>query len=308
MKHVLLTIALLISFQFLLRGQALTIDETVKYINKTYFDNKEYKYYDTLTLSKDGYLKIYNNYTGWTYRMHVTEVEVTTIQDNRFKLRCNQPEPTNFNGIRVDNLYKNNCIITDVKTGARQDPKAEIYISLKDPYLIKKLNNAYKYLFAIIRENGTYIRKDDDPFAPGNFNPNSADIKGTSNNGSVKLEINNGVYHVYVTIGGVKKKFVLDSGASDVSLSEEVERELINSGVIKKEYYIESALYKIADGTIVQCRRLILPEIKIGGFTVNNVRAAVGVGSTPLLLGKSFLDKFKKWTIDNASQTLNLEK
>lgn len=308
MKQILLSIVLLISFHSLLRGQALTIDETVKYINKTYFDNKEYKYYDTLTLAKDGNLKIFNNYTGWTYRMHVSEVEVTGVQDNSFKLRCYQPEPTNFNGIKIDNLYKTNCIITDVRTGARQEPKSEIYVSLKDPYLIKKLNNAYKYLFAIIRENKNYIRKDDDPFAPGNFNPNSADIKGSSNNSNVKLEISNGVYHVYVTIGGVKKKFVLDSGASDVSLSEEVERELINSGIIKKEYYIESALYKIADGSIVQYRRLILPEIKIGGFTVNNVKAAVGIGSTPLLLGKSFLDKFKKWSIDNTSQTLNLEK
>ena len=172
----------------------------------------------------------------------------------------------------------------------------------------RKLYNAYSYLLTLVKENGSYTRKDNDQFAPSNYNPYSNQIKGISNSINVQLEKSGGVYFIWITIGGVKKKFVLDSGASDVALSEEFEKELISTGTIKKENYIAPALYRIADGTIVQCRRLIIPELKIGAFTVANVKASVGVGSTPLLLGKSFLDKFKKWTIDNLSNTLNLEK
>jgi len=123
-----------------------------------------------------------------------------------------------------------------------------------------------------------------------------------------KLYKQDNVYYIWVTIGTVKRKFVLDSGASDVLISEESEKDLINSGIIKKTNYLEPALYKLADGSIIQCRRLILPTIQIGNFIVKNVKASIGVGNASLLIGKSLLDKFKKWTIDNESQILNLEK
>jgi aspartyl protease family protein len=116
------------------------------------------------------------------------------------------------------------------------------------------------------------------------------------------------MYHIKVTIGNIERKFVLDSGASDISISEDLENELIKNGVIKRENYKASALYKLADGSIVQKRRLTLPALTIGNVTLTNVSASIGIGSTPLLLGKSFLDRFKSWTIDNSSQILKLEK
>ena len=288
-------------------GQTLSIEETVSYINTTYqsINSKEP---DNIVISKNGMVTYLDNQRGWTHTLHVSELQVFGLDNNYFKLGCTQPKSNNINGIQMDNLFKNNCITTDVRFGARQDPTNEIYVNVKDPYVAKKLYNAFQYLLSSIKENGTYTRKDDDPFAPENFNPKSFEIKGTANNSTVHLEKSGGVYNILVTIGTIKKKFVLDSGASDVALSEEFEKELINAGLIKRGNYIASALYRIADGTIVQCRRLIIPELKIGAFTITNVKASVGIGSTPLLLGKSFLDKFKKWTIDNLTETLNLEK
>lgn len=83
--------------------------------------------------------------------------------------------------------------------------------------------------------------------------------------------------------------------------------ELVNKGFLKKEYYVSNGLYKIADGSIVICRRLIIPELTIGGFTLKNVNATVGNGDI-LLLGKSVLDKFKSWSIDNLKKALKLTK
>lgn len=91
-------------------------------------------------------------------------------------------------------------------------------------------------------------------------------------------------------------------------ISEEFEKELISSGILKKNNYQTPGLYQIADGSIIECRRIIIPELKIGNFIVKNVSASVGKGQTPLLLGKSLLDKFKSWKIDNLRETLKLEK
>ena len=83
---------------------------------------------------------------------------------------------------------------------------------------------------------------------------------------------------------------------------------LMSNGTIKKENYLTPALYRVADGRIIEQRRLIIPHLTIGNFTVENVHAAVGVGTVPLLLGKSVLDKFSKWSINNLTSTLDVAK
>ncbi|WAC02976.1 retroviral-like aspartic protease family protein [Lacinutrix neustonica] len=97
-------------------------------------------------------------------------------------------------------------------------------------------------------------------------------------------------------------------GASEISISLNLEDDLISKGLLKKEDYIESGLYRIADGSIISCRRIIIKELKVGNFTIKNVVASIGFKESPLLLGKSFLDNFKKWSIDNDLQLLILEK
>jgi predicted aspartyl protease len=86
------------------------------------------------------------------------------------------------------------------------------------------------------------------------------------------------------------------------------ERELVDKGLIKKENYIESGLYKLADGTIVLERRLKIPNVKIGAFTVKDVECGISPTGDVLLLGKSFLNRFSKWSLDNANKKLILEK
>jgi clan AA aspartic protease (TIGR02281 family) len=245
--------------------------------------------------------------------MNISEVAVTDVDDNSFQIRCFDKEPQilDFGNGKKYELSRgvNNCIRTVYEGNYEASPPYFwTGFSLSDPYDTKKLCNAFKYLFALVEENGTYKKNDDDPFAPGNFNPKGVEIKGDTQNSIIKLDVEEGVYHIFVTIGNIKKKFVLDSGASEVSLPESFEKELINMGIIKKDYYTSSALYKLADGRIILCRRLILPELKIGNYTVTNVRTVIGKDSSPLLLGKSFLDKFKKWSIDNTTKVLNLEK
>lgn len=291
-------------------SQTLSIQETINYINKSFYDDANGKYYDEINLTNEGVFTVHNTYTKWTYKMEISEVKLGNMNDNRFQIKCKSPEktPGSLDYFVGEAYTAPNCIQVNGRPTGSDNPTQWFSLWLKDLYNNKKLYNAFNYLFALIEADGSYKRKDDDPFASNNYNPKAIDIKGNSKSSVIKLEKGNGVYYILVTVGSIKKKFVLDTGASDVLLSESAERDLINLGVINKGNYITPALYKIADGSIVQCRRLVLPELKIGNFTITNVTASVGVGTVPLLLGKSFLDKFKKWTIDNLSETLNLEK
>ena len=224
--------------------------------------------------------------------------------NNMARLECKRSKENSLNS-----TYS---LIPCIQATSHNKKSNSSYFSLStkagDKNSAEKLLNAVNYLFIIAKENGLYERKDNDPFAPNNFNPKGIEIKSTANNAIIKLDRENGIYYITVTIGGIKRKFVLDSGASEVLLSDDFEKELVRKGIIKKENYITPGLYRIADGSIVQCKRLIIPQLIIGGFTIKNVQASVGLGSVPLLLGKSVLDKFKKWTIDNLTETLNLEK
>lgn len=206
--------------------------------------------------------------------------------------------------------------------GGLQGPTCIIYTSGRtinmDNYQINifgqnnadKIFNAFKYLFSELSTSTKYNNQNDndDPFSTNNFNKIKPYVSGSETTENINLESYGGVYKVWVKIGTLNKHFVLDSGASEIYLSKDTERELIDNRIIKQEDYIEPGLYKLADGSIIKCRRLVIPEMTIGNYKVKNVKASIGVSESTLLLGRSFLDNFKKWTIDNSKKELHLEK
>lgn len=294
-------------------SQPLTLNETVTYINQAIGSDRK------LLLASDGMLEYSGiSYLGkaFTYSVHISEIQSPSgiEQPMISNIDGSKPwrVPINCKGSRVDPLdglrWSISCILEKSEGKKSNSSGFSLYTKDEDRYSTEKLLNSVNYLIALAKESGMIERKDNDPFAPKNYNPNSVEIKSTSSNGSIKLSMQNGVYHISVTIGGITKSFVLDSGASEVLLSEEYENALLKNGTINKTNYLTSALYRIANGSIVQCRRLVIPKLTIGKFTITNVKASIGIGSVPLLLGKTVLDKFSSWTINNQTQTLNLEK
>lgn len=279
-------------------SQTLTIQETLNYINSTFVNNKNSGgFYYTMSLSNEGNLKFYHTGSKFTYKMHISDVQLNNLPwDNSFNIICKN------NGYLGSKCMENDSYILNKK------PTNYLNIKIDDIYNQKKLFNAFKYFFELIGQDGSYIRKDDDPFSPNNFRNEKSTVINNSNNKNVALTKIGGVYHLPVTIGNLTKNFILDSGASDVLISQEIEKNLIDNKKITKSNYLSPALYKIADGSIIECRRLLLPEIKIGNYIVKNVIASINSNGNTLLLGKSFLDKFQSWTIDNNKQILKLEK
>ena len=99
----------------------------------------------------------------------------------------------------------------------------------------------------------------------------------------------------------------LDTGASDVSIPDEVARELERAGKLDRGDFIGTRTYVLADGSKVPSRRVLLRELTVGGQTVSNVTASIGRPGSPPLLGQSFLSKFASWTLDNERNVLVLQ-
>ena len=105
----------------------------------------------------------------------------------------------------------------------------------------------------------------------------------------------------------VSLTFILDTGASDVSIPDEVAREMERAGKLERGDFIGTRTYVLADGSKVPSRRVLLRELTVGDQTVSNVTASIGRPGSPPLLGQSFLSKFASWTLDNERNVLVLQ-
>jgi len=294
-------------------SQTLSITETLDYINSNLQKGSAERYLVKLESNGKLIVDVLRPHPAYKnkYEKSVSqEAYANEIQVEKFNssvegkvLRITCKEKTKRFGMEMST----NCI--NLIWSSRSMASYDITIKTFGKDNLDKMFNAFSYLLSEIENSDEYSTDDDDdPFANKNLGKSKPTISGIDSKDNIPLETYGGIYKVWVKIGNLKKHFVLDSGASEISLSKETERQLIDNGTIKREDYIEPALFKLADGSIIKCRRLIIPEMTIGNYTIKNVRASIGVSESPLLLGRSFLDNFKKWSIDNQNKELILEK
>ncbi len=94
-----------------------------------------------------------------------------------------------------------------------------------------------------------------------------------------------GHYWVNGKINGHSVRMVLDTGATDVSISEAEAKRL---GLKYKDG--ERLPYQTANGTVIGYR-ILLNSVSIQGITENNISASVVPSNHPILLGMSFLKR-----------------
>jgi clan AA aspartic protease (TIGR02281 family) len=132
--------------------------------------------------------------------------------------------------------------------------------------------------------------------------------KRTGRTFDVALRQEGGVFVVPVTINNtLSLNFIVDSGASDVSIPVDVVLTLMRTGSITQADFLNKETYTLADGSTVPSQVLRIRSLKVGDKVLENVRASVASVKSPLLLGQSFLSRFKSWRIDNARHALVLE-
>ena len=101
-------------------------------------------------------------------------------------------------------------------------------------------------------------------------------------------------------------KFVIDSGASDVSVPADVVMTLLRTGTITDADFLGTQKYRMADGSTVPSQQFVIRSLKVGDRTLNDVTGSIAPVQGGLLLGQSFLRHFKSWSIDNQREALIL--
>jgi aspartyl protease family protein len=301
------TISLLCVSTSNLFAQTLTVDETIEYIKtqtqkyklKEFTNGAGFKFsLDAISLeiSQEGFFRIIQKIHHIDFMDKVVAYEsafdfhdvIATIDegDNSITLKCK----------------KGNCI-QELPSG---NSVSYVIIKKFNKEGLIKLRNAYDYLLKILQYDERYNIKDNDPFSKFNFKKNIT-VDSTAHK-IINLDYDGNISTLTVNVSGIIVTMILDSGASDVSISPSLENKLIEYGIITKENYLEPGLYKLADGSVVTSKRLKIPYLKVGAFEVKDIVCSVNPSNDVLLLGKSFLNIFSKWTIDNNKHILILEK
>jgi clan AA aspartic protease (TIGR02281 family) len=124
----------------------------------------------------------------------------------------------------------------------------------------------------------------------------------------IPLKKAGGTFVVPVQINGaITLDFTIDSGATDVSVPADVFSTLVRTGTIRNSDVTGEQTYVLADGSKTQSVTFTIRSLKVGDRVVENVRAGVAASTGSLLLGQSFLERFKAWSIDNTKHVLLLE-
>jgi clan AA aspartic protease (TIGR02281 family) len=124
----------------------------------------------------------------------------------------------------------------------------------------------------------------------------------------IRLRNHDGTLVVPVLINNTMTvPFTIDSGASDVSISTDILNKLMQSGSISRADFLGKQTYHLADGSTVASETFRIHSLKVGDREVKDVTGSVTNDTDGLLLGQSFLTRFRSWSIDNQRQVLLLK-
>jgi clan AA aspartic protease (TIGR02281 family) len=139
---------------------------------------------------------------------------------------------------------------------------------------------------------------------------NPAHVEAPSNTTRIEIPLKSlgGTFVVPVFINGaITLNFIVDSGAADVSVPADVVGTLIRAGTIGKSDFTGKQTYVLADGSTAPTNTFVIRSLKVGDILIENVKGSVSPAAGSLLLGQSFLQRFKSWSMDNNKHVLVLE-
>ena len=130
-------------------------------------------------------------------------------------------------------------------------------------------------------------------------------IKPEGGRTKVRMEQDDGVYKVPITVNGLLLRFILDAGSSSISLSLAEVKVMLRQGQITQEDILGMENYQDAAGNISTGAKVRLRSVDIGGIVLHDVEATIVDNiEAPLLLGLNVLNKFGKVTIDYSNNVI----
>jgi hypothetical protein len=125
---------------------------------------------------------------------------------------------------------------------------------------------------------------------------------------SIPLKPDGGVWTVPVRVNDVVTlPFVVDSGAADVSITYDLYLILRRAGSVSSADITGYTNYSLADGSTQREPNLRIRSLRIGGIEVRDVACSVAPERGSLLLGQSFLSRFRTVSIDYQRHVLLID-
>ena len=117
----------------------------------------------------------------------------------------------------------------------------------------------------------------------------------------------NGIFKLKLEIGSNASYFYLDTGASDLILTQDLFKKYEATGNVSASDFLGFRKFQMADGTCINAEMYTLHDIKIGDYIIKESKVGV-IESGILLLGTGFLANFKDWEVSRENKTLILHK
>jgi hypothetical protein len=135
------------------------------------------------------------------------------------------------------------------------------------------------------------------------------DIAGTVVIDTIKMIAVGGMQKLKIKIGNFTKIGMLDCGATDILLPGSLINKLLADSAFANELkFMDIGKYELANGSTIECKRYLLNKLNFGKFIVSNVIIAATEKPVTILIGRTLLNKFRKWNVDNEKNLLILEK
>jgi predicted aspartyl protease len=283
MKFLSLSFLIVVLMRCPLVAQDLSITETVSAINR-YLEENSINYF--IVVDSSYKLKIFENGVLEAVANIEDLNDQVDVTSKRYEFSCKD---------------RNSCF----SHLDRRPPEMFSFMWIDaniDTRYIEKIKNASQYLIAKAKsERLLNLQPDNDPFA------SPIPFYNQTISGKVPLiKRDGGTYELPIILNQtLKQNFILDSGASDVSISNSIFKLLQNSGSVKDADFLQPAYYQFADGSVVLKRRINLKELRIGNYIINDVAASISDDNdAPLLLGQSVLRKLGTISIDYTNHQL----
>ncbi len=133
-------------------------------------------------------------------------------------------------------------------------------------------------------------------------------LRSTGKKTVVRMTKRSGVYEIPVKINGLELNFIIDTGASSISISQVEAATMRRQGKIDESDILGERQFSDANGDISVGMVIRLRSVQIGDRELQNVEASVVNNAiAPLLLGQSALAQFGKISIDYKRQEISFE-
>jgi hypothetical protein len=239
-----------------------------------------------------------------------------------FSTHCFSQETITTDNVK-DYMDKEVCVVGKVVSyKLAAEGKNTNYINIDKPFpdgiFTVVISNSYlEKLFIKIedlKDKIIYVKgkittfKNDPKQIPQIYNPISIIVKNYDSV-VIKMKKDGNILKIPISINDVvNTDFIIDTGASNISISADLAILLIKSGTINGEDWLNDKYYQFADGSIAKSKTFNIKKLKIGNKYLYNLECSISNNlEAPLLLGQNVFNRFGKVTIDNERQIIYLD-